>query len=193
MLERERAGDSIEFMERAGTLTYEDLLAFPDDGLRRELIDGELIVSPSPKTRHQTISVRLTLALGNHIETHGGAKVFHAPLDTLFSERDVVEPDLLVVLDDQQEIITEPNIKGVPALLIEIVSDPRLDRVRKRDLYERVGVPEYWIVDPDADRVEVFRLGDLGYGKPVILEPGDELTFEPLQGLRILVADLLEP
>lgn len=93
-------------MERAGTLTYEDLLAFPDDGLRRELIDGELIVSPSPKTRHQQISVRLTLALGNFIEAHGGAQVFHAPLDFLFTERDVVEPDLLVVTDGQREIIT---------------------------------------------------------------------------------------
>ena len=180
-------------MESAGTLTYEDLLAFPDDGLRRELIDGELIVSPSPKTRHQTISVRLTLAIGNHVAEHGRAKVFHAPLDTLFSERDVVEPDLLVVLDEQEEIITKNNIQGVPALLIEIVSDPRLDRVRKRDLYERVGVPQYWIVDPDADRVEVFRLTEGRYGKPEILEPGDDLTLDVLPGLRISVADLLAP
>lgn len=183
-------GDSIGSVERAGTLTYEDLLAFPEDGLRRELIAGELFVSPSPKTRHQEISVRLTLALGNYIETQGGARVFHAPLDILFTQRDVVEPDLLVVTDDQRDIITTDNIKGVPALLIEIVSDPRHDRVRKRELYERVGVPEYWIVDPDADRVEVFRLGERRYGKPEILEPGDDLTFAPLPGLRISIADL---
>jgi Uma2 family endonuclease len=180
-------------MEKSGTLTYDDLLAFPDDGLRRELIDGELIVSPSPKTRHQRILLRLAATLRTHLQEHGGGEVFIAPLDVLFGRRDVVEPDLFFVLDDQQDIITEDNIKGVPALLIEIVSNPRLDRVRKRDLYERVGVPEYWIVDPDADRVEVFRLGDASYGKPEILEAGDDLTFAPLSGLRISVADLLGP
>ncbi|MGH2829648.1 MAG: Uma2 family endonuclease [Actinomycetota bacterium] len=185
------AGDRVESMESSRTLTYDDLLAFPDDGLRRELIDGELVVSPSPKTRHQSISVRLTLALGNHINAHGGATLFHAPLDVLFSNRDVVEPDLLVVLDDQREIMTEKNIQGVPVLLIEIVSDARLDKVRKRDLYARFGVPEYWVVDPDEDRVEVYRHDGAGYGKPAILVAGDEVTFQPLPGLRILVADLL--
>jgi Uma2 family endonuclease len=180
-------------MPSKGTLTYEDLLAFPDDGLRRELIDGELFVSPSPKTRHQRISVRLTLAIGNHLETRGGGEVFHAPLDILFSQSDVVEPDLMVILDDQREIMTEKNIQGVPSLLIEIVSDPRYDRIRKRDLYARVGVPEYWIIDPDSDRVEIFRSYGNVYGKPQILEPGDELTFAPLPELRISVADLLAP
>ncbi|MEX2555730.1 MAG: Uma2 family endonuclease [Actinomycetota bacterium] len=180
-------------MERSGTLTYDDLFVFPDDGLRRELIDGELIVSPSPKTRHQRISVRLILAFGGYLQEQGRGEAFSAPLDVLFSEGDVVEPDLIVVLDEQREIITENNIQGVPALLIEIVSDPRLDRVRKRDLYERVGVPQYWIVDPEADRVEVFRLGERGYGKPEILEPGDEVSFAPLSGLSISVAELLAP
>lgn len=180
-------------MEGSGTLTYEDLLAFPDDGLRRELINGELFVSPSPKTRHQRISVRLTTAFANYFAAYGGGEAFHAPLDILFTNKDVVEPDLLVVLDDQREIMTEKNIQGVPALLIEILSDPRHDRVRKRNLYAKVGVPEYWIVDPDADRIEIFRLGARGYGPPEILEPGDELAFARLPDLRILLADVLAP
>jgi Uma2 family endonuclease len=178
-------------MEGSGTLTYEDLLAFPDDNLRRELINGKLFVSPSPKTRHQRISVRLTLALGNFLETHGGGTVFHAPLDIVFTSRDVVEPDLMVILDDQREILTETNVQGVPGLVIEILSEPRMDCVRKRHLYARVGVPEYWIVDPDADRVEVFQLDQGRYGRPHIFEPGDELTFDRLPELRISVGDLL--
>jgi Uma2 family endonuclease len=180
-------------VEHSGTLTYDDLLAFPHDGLRRELIDGALIVSPSPKTRHQRISVRLTVALANYLASHGGGEVFHAPYDVLFSKRDVVEPDLLLILDDQREIMTEKNVQGVPALLIEIVSDSRYDRIRKRNLYAGVGVPEYWIVDPDADRVEIFRLNESRYGRPEILEPGDELTFARLPDLRIPVAALLAP
>lgn len=178
-------------MEKAGALTYADLAAFPDDNVRRELIGGELIVSPSPKTRHQEVCMRLTVALAKYLEAHGGARAFFAPLDVVLSDRDVVEPDLIVVLDDQAEIITEPNIQGVPALLIEILSDPRMDRVRKRDLYARFKVPEYWVVDPDADRTEVYRLRGAGYAKPDIFEPGDVLEYSPLPGLRIEVASLL--
>lgn len=181
----EREESTIGFMPEQRLLTYDDLLSFPDDGLRRELIEGELIVSPSPYTRHQVLSGRLFLAFANHLASAGGASVYYAPLDVIFSKHNVVEPDLIVVLDEQREIVTEANIKGVPALLIEIVSNPRLDRVRKRDLYAKFGVPEYWIVDPDADRVEVYHLGPDGYGKPAILEPGEMLGFDKLPSLAI--------
>ncbi len=179
-------------MAQSGTLTYADLAAFPDDNVRRELIHGDLLVSPSPNTRHQIISHRLTLALGHHVAQHGGGIVFTAPYDVVLSDRDVVEPDLIFVADPQSDIVTEANIQGVPALLVEIVSDPRVDRVRKRDLYARYGVPEYWIVDPDADRVEVYRHDQEGYGKPEILEPGETLETPLLPGLRVNLADLLQ-
>jgi len=173
-------------------LTYADLASFPDDGLRRELIGGELIVSPSPKTRHQVVSGRLFLLFGNHLESNGGGWVYYAPLDVLFSDYDVVEPDLIIVLDEQQAIVTEPNIKGAPALLIEIVStsNPRLDRVRKRDLYAKYGVAEYWIVDPDADRIEVYRLESERYRKPEIFEPPETTTYDRLAGLHVDLTQL---
>lgn len=174
-----------------GTLvTYDDLAAFPDDGLRREIIDGELIVSPSPKTRHQRLVGRLYLALGTHIEQKGGGEVFVAPFDVVLSDVNVVEPDLLFIAGDQSQILTDANVQGAPALAIEVVSDPRMDRVRKRDLYARFGVLEYWVVDPDADRVEVYRLQARGYAKPEILEPGETLTYERLPGLKIDLAVL---
>ena len=182
--------DTIGSMVESGALTYADLAALPDDNIRREIIDGELLVSASPNTRHQVISQRLTVALGNHVAERGGGIVFHAPYDVVLSDRDVVEPDLVVVVDGQLDIITEANVQGVPALLVEIVSDPRVDRVRKRDLYARYGVTEYWIVDPEADRVEVYRLAGGQYGKPEILEPGESLETALLPGLRI---DLSEP
>ncbi len=75
--------------------------------------------------------------------------------------------------------------------MVEVVSDPRTDRVRKRDLYARHGVPEYWVVDPDADRVEVYRLRASSYPKPSIVEPGEVLTSMSLPLLRVDVAALL--
>ena len=172
-------------------LTYADLEAFPDDGLRRELLDGELIVSPSPKTRHQELVGRLHLALGNHVAAHGGGHVYLAPLDIILSDTNVVEPDLMFIANPQLGIITEKNIQGVPALLIEVLSNPRIDRVRKWEIYARFGVPEYWIVDPDSDWVEIYRLTDGAYGKPEILRAGEDLTFALLPDFRVALAELL--
>src|SRR5262245_5980284 len=138
-------------------LTYEDLLNFPDDGQRHELIDGEHYVTPSPNIRHQVLVVRLVTALANHLSQHPVGSVFCAPLDCVFTNFDVVEPDVLVVLGDQHEILTEQNVRGAPAIVIEILSPgtSRRDRGIKRDLYERGGVREYWIVDPVRNSIQV--------------------------------------
>ncbi len=180
-----RSGGTISDMAEQGTLTYNDLLAFPDDGKRRELLDGELIVSPSPRLRHQEIVGRLYLSLGNHVVQQGSGRVYLGPTDILFSDRNVLVPDVLFVADERLGILTEKNIQGVPSLVIEVLSNPRIDRVRKRDIYGRFGVPEYWFVDPEADRVEIYHATDAGYGKPEIFEPGDTLEYPPLPRLQI--------
>lgn len=82
-------------------LTYDDFLLFPDDGQRHELIDGEHYVTPSPNIRHQDISGRLHLLIGNWLSTHRLGRVFYAPLDVRFSMFDVVEPDLLYVSNER--------------------------------------------------------------------------------------------
>jgi Uma2 family endonuclease len=178
-------------MSESGLLTYADLASFPDDGFRRELLGGDLLVTPSPNTRHQVVTLELAALFRAHLRSHGGARVFIAPLDVLLSDRDVVQPDVFVVLDSQREIVTGANVRGVPALVVEVLSDPQVDQVRKRDLYARFRVPEYWVVDPTADRVEVYRFTPPGYGKPEIVEPGEALRYEPLPGLQIDVAALL--
>lgn len=188
----ERTGGTIAFVPEEGTLTYADLAAFPDDGLRRELLDGELIVSPSPFVRHQEVLGRLYLAIGGHVAEHGGGKVYIAPLDVVLSDRNVVEPDLLFVAEEQLAILTEKNVQGAPALAVEVVSNSRMDRVRKRDVYARFGIPEYWVVDPDADRVEIYRLDGDRYARPEIFEVGDELSFDGLPGLQVSLSSLFE-
>ena len=171
-------------------LTYEDFLTFPDDGVRREIVEGEVLVTPAPNVRHQDLVLRLCFALEEHVRAHGGGRVFVSPLDVRLSEHDIVEPDVIFLAEDRLSIIKEKFMLGSPSLLIEVVSDPRTDRVRKRELYARAGVPEYWIVDPDAERGEVHRLEGSRYGKPQILEPGESLETTLLPGLRLNIEDL---
>ena len=177
---------------RPQKLTYVDYAAFPDDGLRREIIDGEVFVTPAANTRHQNIVGRIFVAMATHLSTRGGGQVFVAPYDVVLSDDNVVQPDIVFVETSRLNVITDANIRGIPTLVVEVVSDPRHDRVRKRDLYGSAGVPVYWIVDPDADRVEVYRLESTGtYGKPEILEPGDTMALDALPGLAIDIAVLL--
>ena len=145
-------------------LTYDDLVAmFPDeDGVRRELIDGELFVTPSPLVRHQRLVWRLTLSIGSHLEAHPEqGEAFGSPLDVVMTPNDVVEPDLLVILRDQLDILTATHIHGAPGIVIEILSPStrKRDLTIKRQLFDREGVREYWIVDPDRNSVAVYRRG----------------------------------
>ena len=149
-------------------LTYADFLRFPDDGRRHELIDGVHYVSPSPEFRHQQLLVRMTLALGNYLDAMPIGIVVCAPMDCVLTMFDIVEPDLLVVLDDQKKIITKKNIRGMPALAIEILSDSTraIDEETKRALYERAGAREYWIIDGEANCLTVYRRGGKHFDKP---------------------------
>ena len=143
-------------------LTYADLVAmFPDeDGVRRELIDGELFVTPSPFIQHQRLVIRLTTALANHLAAHPGqGEVFAAPLDVVMTPHDVVEPDVLVVLGDQLDVLTDKHIHGAPGIVVEVLSQGtrKRDLTIKRQLFDREGVREYWIVDPERNTVAVYR------------------------------------
>lgn len=177
-------GGTIGSLPEHAMYTYADLGSFPSDGLRREIIDGELFVSPSPATRHQRLVRRLLVALDAHMASTGAGEVFPAPFDVVLADTSVVEPDLLVLLEGQG-ILTEKNVQGAPAIVIEVLSDPRRDLVIKRALYERFGVNEYWVVDPNADRVEIYRRAPDGYGSPLLLQASDTLTTALLPGLAI--------
>lgn len=178
-------------------LTYEDFLLFPDDGRRHELIDGEHYVSAAPNTRHQRISHRLVLALGTYVVSHPGVgEVFAAPFDVVISDSDVVEPDLMFVAADQPDIVTEQHVRGAPALVIELMSagTRRVDEKIKYGLFERAGVREYWVVDPELDLVKVFRRapdGRLARLAELTADAAHTLTTPLLAGLELPLADLL--
>jgi len=171
-------------------LTYDDFVLFPDDGQRHELIDGEHYVTPSPNIRHQQLLGRLHLLIGVWLQTHPIGEMFLSPLDVVFSDVDVVEPDLLFISRHRaSDIITPKHVRGAPDLVVEIGSPStrKRDETIKRRLYERAGVVEYWVVDPDLDVIRVYRRTDAGFDRPVELatEPGDTLSTPLLPGLEV--------
>jgi Uma2 family endonuclease len=173
-------------------LTYADYAALPDDGRRFELIDGELFEMAAPSTRHQDIVVRLCALFFEHVRRHGG-RVYVAPCDVVLGDTVTVQPDVVYLSDADAHRITAPNIQGPPTLVVEVLSVVRHDLVRKRELYARLAIREYWVVHPDADRVEVFHLTDGAYAKPLVLEPGEVLATELVPGLAMDVGELLAP
>ena len=185
----------------ATKLTYEDFVLFPDDGKRHELIDGEHFVTPSPNRRHQAAVTNLTVVLASAVRERGLGRVFVAPFDVVFTRYDVVEPDLLFISAARSAVLTEANVQGAPDLVVEVLSPSsrRQDELLKRDLYERGGVVEYWIVDPEAETVKVLRraegaAGASRFGRPLLLtlRDGDALATTLLPGLEIPLAAVFE-
>ncbi len=171
-------------------LTYDDFVQFPDDGLRHELIDGEHYVTPSPNTKHQSVSINLTVLIGGWLERNPIGRLFHAPFDVVFSRFDVVEPDLLYLSNARAaEALTPMHVRGVPELVIEIgaPSTRKRDETLKRRLYEQSGVSEYWVIDPELDAIRVYRREGDGFGRVVELSAAasDVLTTTLLPGLEI--------
>ena len=140
-------------------LTYDDYIHFPDDGNRHEIIDGVHHMSPAPETYHQTLSRRIQFRLYQALEEQGKALVFNAPTDVQLSKTDIVQPDILVISESRKTIISPTKILGPPDLVIEILSPSTIDRdvSLKLSLYEQSGVPEYWVVDPEAHTVTVYQ------------------------------------
>jgi Uma2 family endonuclease len=171
-------------------LTYDDFLLFPDDGMRHELIDGEHHVTPSPNTKHQTVSVTLTVVIGAWLEANPIGRLYHAPFDVVFTPFDVVEPDLLYLSNDRAaDVLTAEHVRGAPDLVIEIGSPGTRarDETKKRVLYEREGVAEYWFVDPEIDVVRIYRRSGNGFARVTELsrEANEVLTTPLLPGLEL--------
>jgi Uma2 family endonuclease len=145
--------------------TYEDYAKLPEDGLRHEIIHGKHFVNPSPSTQHQHVSKRLQYQLYTKIELAGLGVLYNAPIDVQLSEFDIVQPDIVIILNENVRKITPTKIKMAPHLVVEILSPSTSgnDRTIKKDLYERSGVNEYWIVDPYEQQVEQWILRDGKY------------------------------
>ena len=164
--------------------TYEDYRQMPDDR-RYELLEGELVMAPSPITAHQRVSGRLEFLLREFVLKNNLGEVFDAPFDVVLSEENVVQPDILFVSRERSSIITADNITGAPDLVIEIISPATeyRDREIKRKLYAKYGVKEYWLADPDKQTIEVMELSEEGFKAREVYGKGKMVHSPILVGL----------
>lgn len=173
-------------------VTYAELEQWPDDGRRYELYGGEVIVVPTPLPIHQLVVLRLAEVLGEYARRTGGLALF-APLDIVFSEYDVLQPD--VVFFDRERhrrIDLRRPIKVVPSLVIEVLSRSTAarDRGRKRETFARYGVPEYWIIDPSVQILEVLRNTDGEFAQFVAVDREAIVSAATLDGLTFPLTTL---
>jgi len=173
-------------------LGWEDFLELPDDANRYELLDGALVMTPPPSVRHQIVLGNLYRVLDAHVRNAGLGTVLFAPLAVRLDETTIAEPDLVYVASDRAHLIGEQAINGAPDLLVEILSPStaKRDRTIKCQLYARLGVEHYWLVDPKAERLETFERSGESY-QPVSALEGDRTVDPPrFPGLRIELSSL---
>jgi Uma2 family endonuclease len=167
--------------------TVQRVLALPDDGKRYEVVDGELLVTPSPTFHHQDAILALAWRLKPFVDSIGTAYLSLSPADIELDERTLVQPDLFVF--ELPGGHRPGNWKDITHLLLAVEvlspSTARADRHVKRRRYQRQGIPEYWIVDLDSRLVERWRPGD---ERPEILS--ETLTWQPPEAALPFELDL---
>lgn len=180
-------------LKRKVRLTYRDY-AILDDDKRYELIEGELYMTPSPTSYHQSVLLNLLDFFRAYIRKKRSGAVFCAPLDVVLTPGDVVQPDILFISNENKGIITEKNIQGAPDLAVEILSPGSLerDRIVKKYLYEKHGVKEYWIVEPVGKFIEVLTLKENRFEFVGTFFFDDVLTSPLLKGLKIPLKEVFK-
>lgn len=173
--------------------TYEDYLRTPDDE-RYELIEGELIMTPSPVPSHQRISRELGFELLKFVKENNLGEVFYAPCDVVLDNENVVQPDILFITKDRLNIIGDKNIKAAPDLVVEIISENSAyrDLIQKKRLYATFGVKEFWLVIPKEELIEVYTLGEREFELFKRYRKDDGLESPLLKGLKIELKRVFE-
>ena len=174
-------------------VSYADLERWPDDGRRYELYDGEVYVVPSPLPLHQIAAARLYDFLSEYCRAHGGIVLF-APLDIVLTDYDVVQPDLLMFGAKRAHVIQPRQVtRQPPDLAVEILSPSTAanDRGRKMRLLAQHGVKEYWLVDPEALRVEIYALEQDAFGLAAAAAGSERATSKFVPNLTVAPIDLV--
>ena len=177
---------------RSIPMTIREYRLHPEDGRRWEIVRGEFVMTPAPSTRHQKVSRKLQYELMTQLEKPGLAEVLNAPVDVVFDELNVVQPDLVIVASARSSIIKEPAVEGPPDVLVEILSPSSVDRDRhlKRRLYAHFGVREYWIVDPVRGFLEAYRLESGDYILRERLDRASTLRCPDFPGLEVRLLEV---
>jgi len=165
--------------------TYADYCRIPADRKRHQIVDGRHFVSPAPSLRHQEVALRLAMELVRAVEDRRRGRVFVAPVDVHLAPGTIVQPDLVVLSNRRTSRIGTKKITGAPDLLVEILSPSHrtFDTVLKRERYERAGVRELWLVDPDTDSLVQLVLRRGRYVE--VATTGPIVSLRALRGIAI--------
>lgn len=179
---------------RADLLSYADLQRMPEDGRQYELYDGEVRVVPSPTNRHQLVLRNLVVLFLEYERQHGGRLLF-APSDVVFSQYNVIQPDLLYFSKTRQHLVQlDAPTQAAPDLTVEVLSPGTSahDRGRKQALCARFDVREYWIVDPSNETVEIYVLESGVYRLATAAGAAGVAVSPTLAGLRAVASHIFE-
>jgi len=166
-------------------VTYTELQQWPNDGRQRELHDGEVVVVPAPFPRHQRVASNIEAVLREYAEATGGL-MLHAPLDIVFSEHHVLQPDVVYFRAERRRLVRDwEATRAAPDLAVEVLSQSTeaRDRTRKMDILAQFGVQEVWIVDPARNTAEVFVLRGGAYDLVVRADTPQPIESPTLGGL----------
>lgn len=171
----------------ARPITRHEYATIPFGAPNYQLIEGDLVMAPSPGSFHQDIAGKLYRLIGNFLDAHPIGRVFIAPLDVHLSDINIYQPDVFFIRQENVAIIEEHGIEGAPDLVIEILSrtTEKYDLGIKRTIYARTGVEEMWIIDPAKRTLAVYHLAE-NAGTPAATYRGKQkFTSAILPGLTI--------
>jgi len=168
-------------------LTYRDYEALPADGRRYELHDGELFVTAAPGLQHQRLVGNVFALLREHVRARGLGEVFVSPVDCIFSDTTVIQPDVVFLESERSSLASARGFEGPPTLAVEILSPStvQIDRGVKLQLYARYRVPYYWIVEPDLRSIEAYALSGGDFHLAARLGGVDRGSLPPFSDLTI--------
>jgi Uma2 family endonuclease len=173
-------------------VTYADLEAWPDDGRRYELYDGEVYVCPAPRPRHQLALAKLHDRLQQYAERHGGLALL-SPIDIVFDQHNVLQPDIAFFeAARRHHVKLDEAIRVPPDVVVEVISPSTVwnDLGRKKATFARFGVPEYWLLDPHIERIERHSLSAAAYERTLAAGPQESFESIVLGGFTCRVAAL---
>ncbi len=190
-----KINDMVTTLKQISVQEFRQMEFDENDDSCYELINGYIMKKSAPRPQHQNISMNLSIQLGSFIKEKKLGKLFAAPIDVFLDSYNAVQPDLVFVSSENQGIITNDGIVGIPDLVIEIISPSSVirDRVDKKNLYEKLNIKEYWIIDPQYQDIEVYSILNGRYEllSGVTMFEG-ELKSNLLEGISMELTELFD-
>lgn len=168
------------------TYTYEDYAKLPE-GAPYQLIGGKLVMTPAPGKKHQNILIELAFMFKEFIKINNIGELAVAPRDVFLAPGETYQPDILFITNERLEISAEDKVNGAPDLVVEILSPSTAyyDLRKKYKAYEKYGVREYWIVDPEEKSIEVYGASDGKFVLAMRAEESGTVSSAVMQGFSV--------